>query len=157
MNIKDIKELAKTVSDLQLSEITYEDGKEKLVIKGAQVAETVVHTAAVSAPAPTPVQAAAPAPSQVESQSAAPAASTDGLHIITAPLVGTFYEAPSPESEPFVKVGDRISKGQTLCIVEAMKLMNEIDSDVSGEIVEIFGQNAVPVEFGAQLFAVKVD
>lgn len=157
MNIKDIKELAKTVSDLQLSEITYEDGKEKLVIKGAQTAETIVQAPAVSAPAPMIAQAAAPASAQTEAQPTAPVAATDSLHIITAPLVGTFYAAPSPESEPFVKVGDRITKGQTLCIVEAMKLMNEIDSDVSGEIVEIYGQNAVPVEFGAQLFAVKVD
>lgn len=149
MNIKDIKELAKAVSELQLSEISFEDGKEKLTIKGAFGGESVVQQQIVQA---APVQAAAPAAS-------APAAPVvdSGLHIITAPLVGTFYAAPAPDADIFVQVGDRIQKGQVLCIVEAMKLMNEIESDVSGEIVEIYGQNAVPVEFGANLFAVKVD
>ncbi len=79
----------------------------------------------------------------------------EGLHIIYSPMVGTFYRAPSPHSEPFVKVGDKVKKGQVLCIIEAMKLMNEIESDVDGEIVEIYAQNAQAVEFGAKLFAIK--
>lgn len=77
------------------------------------------------------------------------------LHLIYSPMVGTFYRAPSPHSEPFVNVGDKVKKGQVLCIIEAMKLMNEIESDVDGEIVEIFAQNAQSVEFGAKLFGIK--
>ena len=71
-------------------------------------------------------------------------------------MVGTYYRAPSPQSEPFVKPGDRVRKGQVLCIIEAMKLMNEIESDVDGVVVEIFPQNAQPVEFGERLFGIKV-
>lgn len=83
--------------------------------------------------------------------------SQSGLHEITSPIVGTFYEAPSPDSPPFVKVGDKIEKGQTLCIVEAMKLMNEIESDVSGTISKIVIKNAQPVEYGEVLFLIKED
>lgn len=79
----------------------------------------------------------------------------ENLHIIYSPMVGTFYRAPSPHSEPFVKVGDKVKKGQVLCIIEAMKLINEIESDVDGEIIEIFVQNAQSIEFGAKLFGIK--
>lgn len=79
----------------------------------------------------------------------------ENLHIISSPMVGTFYRAPSPHSEPFVKVGDKVKKGQVLCIIEAMKLMNEIESDVDGEILEIYVQNAQAIEFGAKLFGIK--
>jgi acetyl-CoA carboxylase biotin carboxyl carrier protein len=88
---------------------------------------------------------------------AAPAAQPDeeGVSFITSPIVGTFYQAPSPESEPYVKMGDYVSKGQVLCIVEAMKLMNEIEADVSGTVVRRYPENAQPVEFGERLFAVR--
>jgi acetyl-CoA carboxylase biotin carboxyl carrier protein len=76
---------------------------------------------------------------------------------VTSPIVGTFYTAPSPEAEPFVRVGDRVRKGQVLCIVEAMKLMNEIESDVDGQIAEIHPKNGQPVEFGEPLFGVRPD
>ena len=79
----------------------------------------------------------------------------ENLHIISSPMVGTFYRAPSPHSDPFVKVGDKVKKGQVLCIIEAMKLMNEIESDVDGEILEIYVQNAQAIEFGAKLFGIK--
>jgi acetyl-CoA carboxylase biotin carboxyl carrier protein len=79
----------------------------------------------------------------------------EGVHLIVSPIVGTFYAAPSPDSEPYVQVGDTVKAGQVLCIVEAMKLMNEIESDVDGEVVEIFGRNAQPVEYGEQLFAIR--
>ncbi len=78
-----------------------------------------------------------------------------GLHFVTSPIVGTFYRAPNPDAEPYVKVGDFVEKGQVLCIVEAMKLMNEIESDVSGTIVKVYPENAQPVEFGERLFAIK--
>jgi acetyl-CoA carboxylase biotin carboxyl carrier protein len=81
--------------------------------------------------------------------------SDDGLHFVTSPIVGTFYRAPNPEAEPYVKVGDLIHKGQVLCIVEAMKLMNEIEADTSGTVVRIYPENAQPVEFGERLFAIR--
>ncbi|MCB1049857.1 MAG: acetyl-CoA carboxylase biotin carboxyl carrier protein [Acidobacteria bacterium] len=79
----------------------------------------------------------------------------DNLLYVTSPIVGTFYAAPNPQSEPFVKVGQHVSPGQTLCIIEAMKLMNEIQSEYSGEIVKILVENAQPVEFGQKIFAIK--
>lgn len=79
-----------------------------------------------------------------------------GLHIVTSPMVGTFYRAPDPSAPPFVEKGDRVKKNQTLCIIEAMKLMNEIETDVNGTLEEIFIKNGKPVEYGQKLFAIKV-
>ncbi|MGA7990908.1 MAG: acetyl-CoA carboxylase biotin carboxyl carrier protein, partial [Thermoanaerobaculia bacterium] len=79
----------------------------------------------------------------------------EGFHVLTSPIVGTFYRAANPDAEPFVKMGDVVEKGKTLCIVEAMKLMNEIEADVAGTIVAIYPQNAQPVEFGEKLFAIQ--
>ena len=81
--------------------------------------------------------------------------SDDGLHFVTSPIVGTFYRASNPEAEPYVKVGDLIHKGQVLCIVEAMKLMNEIEADSSGTVIRVYPENAQPVEFGERLFAIR--
>ena len=78
------------------------------------------------------------------------------MHIITSPIVGTFYRSPNPEAGPFVNVGDRVTKGKVLCIIEAMKLMNEIESDVDGVITAIYPQTGQPIEYGEKLFAVKV-
>ena len=78
-----------------------------------------------------------------------------GASCVTSPIVGTFYRAPNPDAEPYVKVGDVVTKGQTLCIIEAMKLMNEIEADISGKIVRIYPENAQPVEFGQPLFAIR--
>ena len=109
-----------------------------------------------SAPAAVPVAVAAP---PVASASApAPAAEVDphaGSHIVKSPIVGTFYDAPSPDSESFVKVGDHVETGKVLCIVEAMKLMNEIESDAAGEIVKVLVKPGQPVEYGQPLFAIK--
>ena len=82
-------------------------------------------------------------------------AEEDGLSFVTSPIVGTFYAAPSPEAPPYVKPGDFVQKGQVLCIVEAMKLMNEIESDVSGVVVRAYPENAQPIEFGERLFAIR--
>jgi len=115
-----------------------------------------------AAPAPAPVYVpertaypAAPAGAGPAADPALVPAEESGLHFVASPMVGTFYRAPSPTSPPFVEVGDQIKKGQTLCIVEAMKLMNEIDADVDGIIREIYVENAKPVEFGAKLFAIR--
>jgi acetyl-CoA carboxylase biotin carboxyl carrier protein len=90
-------------------------------------------------------------PSQAERE----AADDDGLSFVTSPIVGTFYVAPNPDAPPYVKPGDFVQKGQVLCIVEAMKLMNEIESDVSGVLVRAYPENAQPVEFGERLFAIR--
>ncbi|HEX2465542.1 MAG TPA: acetyl-CoA carboxylase biotin carboxyl carrier protein [Thermoanaerobaculia bacterium] len=104
--------------------------------------------AAAAAPIP-PVVPAAPAPPE-------PPPEPPG-HMLTSPIVGTFYAAPSPDAEPYIRVGDRVQKGQVVCIIEAMKLMNEIESDVSGVVQKIYPENAQPVEFGEPLFSVKTD
>lgn len=114
---------------------------------------------APSAPAAAAAPPAAPAPQTPEAAAAAEARiqaveAAKGHHLITSPMVGTFYRAPDPTSAPFVDVGDQVKKGQTLCIIEAMKLMNEIEADVDGTIVEIYVENARPVEFGQKLFAI---
>ncbi len=112
----------------------------------------------VQAPAPAPAQAA-PAPALVQAAAAQPdaeRAEDPGIHPITSPIVGTFYRAPSANASPFVQPGDFVKPGQTLCIVEAMKLMNEIECDVAGEVVAVLAENGQPVEYGERLFAIRV-
>jgi len=111
-------------------------------------ASGAVETAALPAAHPENAVSAPPAES-------APAESTESLYIIKSPLVGTFYSSPSPNAEAFVKPGDAVRVGQVLCIIEAMKLMNEIESEASGEIVRIYVENGQPVEYGQSLFAIK--
>ncbi|HUK14724.1 MAG TPA: acetyl-CoA carboxylase biotin carboxyl carrier protein [Thermoanaerobaculaceae bacterium] len=96
----------------------------------------------------------APRPAPSDRAAAAPE-SDEGLSFVTSPIVGTFYVAPSPDAEPYVRIGDRVHKGQVLCIVEAMKLMNEIEADVSGTVEALYPENASPVEFGERLFAIR--
>jgi acetyl-CoA carboxylase biotin carboxyl carrier protein len=112
-----------------------------------------------AAPVAAPAPAAAPAAMTPEAAAAAEACvqaaeAAKGHHMVTSPMVGTFYRAPDPTSAPFVDIGDQVKKGQTLCIIEAMKLMNEIEADVEGTIVEIYVDNARPVEFGQKLLAI---
>ena len=111
--------------------------------------QSIPLTALPAAPPPqTPAQVAAEKVRADEESEA-------GLHIITSPIVGTFYRLPNPEAQPFVNVGDRVTKGKVLCIIEAMKLMNEIESDVDGVITKIYPSNGQPVEYGEKLFAIK--
>jgi acetyl-CoA carboxylase biotin carboxyl carrier protein len=122
---------------------------------------SAVASTAASAPSPSgsPVASrAASATSSAPKGSAPPAAETavaEDVHVIKSPIVGTCYLAPSPEAEPFVKLGTHVKVGQALCIVEAMKLMNEIEADVAGEVVKIFAENAHPVEYGEPLFGIR--
>jgi len=94
---------------------------------------------------------------KTESSNTADLTTTAAANTIEAPIVGTFYQAPSPDSDPFVKVGDKVQSGQTLCIIEAMKIMNEIESDCSGTITEILVSDGTPVEFGQPLFSISKD
>ena len=158
MNIKDlkgIKSLIQLMGDSDLTEIALEEDGVKLTLKRERA-----QGAPMISMQPAPVQVAAPAAPQAVAPQAAPAAapvaSEDScLHYITAPLVGTFYTAPAPDAAPYSKVGDKVKKGQTLCIIEAMKLMNEIESDVDGTIVELLIENASPVDFGARIYSIK--
>ena len=152
-----IKELIQIVAERHLHELEIERSGFRLKITGAApaVAAAEIRTApAASVAAPVifheaPTAGAAPIPQ------AAAAAAQPALHLIASPIVGTFYSSPSPTAEPFVRVGDRVRKGQVLCIVEAMKLMNEIECDVDGIVAEIHPRNAQPVEFGEPLFGIR--
>jgi acetyl-CoA carboxylase biotin carboxyl carrier protein len=119
-------------------------------LMATQGAGTASQPAAEPGPAAAAVESGSPA--RAEEPEADPNA---GAHIVKSPIVGTFYDAPSPDADAFVQLGDRVSSGQVLCIVEAMKLMNEIESDAAGEIVKIFVKPGQPVEYGQALFAVK--
>ena len=162
MNQKELKELIEFLIEKDVTEFELERGDVKVRIKRG-AAGMAVPEARYVAVAPVPVASAvapgAPAisPAAAPSQPAAPAAPAEdeGLHIIRSPIVGTFYESPSPGAPPFAKAGDTISIGQVLCIIEAMKLMNEIESDFAGEVVKRFVSNGQPVEYGQPLFAVR--
>jgi acetyl-CoA carboxylase biotin carboxyl carrier protein len=155
MDIKDLKTLIKMVTETDITEFEMESEQEKIIIKRGQ--SEVVTYAAAPTYAAVPAQAAAPV-AAVPSPVAAPvvvAAASEIGEVITSPIIGTFYSAPSPESDPYVKVGSIVEKGETLCIVEAMKLMNEIEAEFKCKVVEILGENAKPVEYGAPLFRVE--
>ena len=144
-----IEKLAKLVSDNQLSEITLEDGDKAITIKKGEV------SGVVAAPVAPVVQAAAPAAPATEAPQAKAASDAPKGTPITSPMVGAFYAAPSPGSEPYVKVGDVVKAGQVVCIVEAMKLMNEIESEVSGKVVQICVEDGQSVEYGQVLMYVE--
>jgi len=160
MNQKEIKELIEFLIEKDITEFELERGDVKVRIKRAASDMAMPETRyVVSSPAP-PANSAHPAPTLVATSAphaapAAPAEEEAGLHVIRSPIVGTFYESPSPGAPAFAKVGDTISIGQVLCIIEAMKLMNEIESDFAGEMVKRFVSNGQPVEYGQPLFAVR--
>jgi acetyl-CoA carboxylase biotin carboxyl carrier protein len=162
INVSQIRELADLALEKNLAELTVTDGPQTVTIKTASavVAPQVVYQSAVatealdSAITGSVVRESAVEEAKFKPSAEAPAPSAN-LYTITAPMVGTFYRAPSPESPPFVDVGQTVSTGQTLCIIEAMKLMNELESDVSGKIVRILVENGNPVEFGQPLFEVE--
>ena len=148
----EICELIKLVASTGVAALEVEHGGSKLRIDGVPpvvVAEASAAGTAAGATATGP--APAPAPGSAEAQAIA----DEGLHWVISPIVGTFYRAPNPDAEPYVKVGDIVREGQTLCIVEAMKLMNEIECDVAGTIVKVLPDNAQPVEYGERLFAIR--
>ena len=159
MNVKEIKELIDIVARRGLAGLEIEHAGFRLRIEGPRPAEPAVAHRVVSYQPAEPLESGAPLAlgKAAAPPAAAPAAPEPdaGLHVVTSPIVGTFYRSPNPEAEPFVKVGDSVEKGKTLCIVEAMKLMNEIESDVEGTIEAIYPPNGQPVEFGERLFAIR--
>jgi acetyl-CoA carboxylase biotin carboxyl carrier protein len=163
MNQKELKELIEFLIEKDIAEFELERGDVKVRIKrggepavSASAPDTrffAVHSAPPAAPeAGTAPVAATVSVTPTPEKAPAP---EEGLHIVRSPIVGTFYESPSPGSPPFVKPGDIVEAGQILCIVEAMKLMNEIESDVAGEIVKNLVANNAPIEYGQELFAIR--
>ncbi len=160
MNQKELKELIEFLIEKDIAEFELERGDVKVKVKrgavAAQAALPEVHYAAV--PVVAPPMAAGPIahPKTVAPVAAAAVpALEETLHIVKSPIVGTFYEAPSPGAPPFVKVGDTLEVGQVLCIVEAMKLMNEIECDAAGELVKKLVTNGQPIEYGQDLFVLR--
>ncbi len=157
MDLKLVKNLLDLISDSDVNEVSIEEGDFKLKVKKQSESESPqqVHyqmPPQQQAPAPQPQAAPAPAP-QSDGESGGDA-QPDG-DVVKSPIVGTFYEAPSPDSDAFVKVGDSIKEGDTLCIVEAMKIMNEIEAEFSGTIQKILVDDGQPVEFDQPLFIIK--
>ncbi len=159
MDLKLIKNLISMISDSDVNEVSIEEGDFKIKVKKQSdnqgVREQVYYAPSPSAaPAPAPQPVAEPAAPAEPAKAAAPAADTSGL-TIKSPIVGTFYSKPSPESDPFVSVGQTVKKGDVLCIVEAMKIMNEIESEHDGKITKVLVQDAQPVEFDQPLFIIE--
>jgi acetyl-CoA carboxylase biotin carboxyl carrier protein len=162
MNQKELKELIEFLIEKDIAEFELERGDVKVKIKRAieappAVAQTHYVTMPAAAPAAAPSAPTAGSSSSRETSDAAPPAEKEEhLHIVHSPIVGTFYESPSPGSPPFVKVGDMLEVGQVLCIVEAMKLLNEIECDAAGELVKKLVTNGQPIEYGQDLFALRM-
>jgi acetyl-CoA carboxylase biotin carboxyl carrier protein len=161
MNQKELKELIEFLIEKDIAEFELERGDVKVRIKRATEPLPAVlpdsrYIALHPAPASAPVPASPAASAKIDLAAAAAAPEVEeALHIVRSPIVGTFYESPSPGSPPFIKVGDPLEVGQVLCIVEAMKLMNEIECDVAGELVKKLVANGQPIEYGQELFAVR--
>lgn len=154
MDVKDFKRLFTALDEAEVYEFTYDSPDLKFVVKRGKVIEQhVVNAAPVAAPA-AEVAPAAPVPA-APAAAAPPAAPVVSGIEVTAPIVGTFYEAPAPDAAPFVKVGDTVAVGQVLCIIEAMKLMNEIEAETAGVITEVLVNNGEPVEYGQALFRIE--
>ena len=163
MNQRELKELIEFLIEKDITEFELERGDVKVRIKRgvpeAASASTdriiAVHPAAVAAGVAPVVAGQSQTPPTAPAAAPVPDKGEQGLHIVHSPIVGTYYESPSPGSPPFVKPGDMVEAGQVLCIVEAMKLMNEIEADVAGEIVKMFVKNGAPIEYGHDLFAIR--
>ena len=162
MNIKEIQDLIKFVAKSGVSEVEIEQKDFKLTIKSEDKSvkeekQIIVQAAAPAAipAAPAAIPAGAPAPAAEAPAAAAPAADDDSKYVtIKSPMIGTFYRSPSPDKDAFKSVGDTVGTGETVCIIEAMKLFNEIESEVSGKIVKILVDDASPVEYDQPLFLV---
>jgi acetyl-CoA carboxylase biotin carboxyl carrier protein len=157
--IEQIEQLIRFMGEHNLEEFEYSRGDVRIRLKKPSVGVVLASARAAAPPeiilagaGQTAGYGAAPA---LSASAAAEARAAEDLHLVKSPIVGTYYESPSPGSEAFVKVGQSVESGQTLCIVEAMKLMNEIESDASGEVIRIFVENGQPVEYGQPLFGIR--
>jgi acetyl-CoA carboxylase biotin carboxyl carrier protein len=155
MDIRKIKKLIELLEESGLAEIEITEGEESVRIARAMQGAPVV-TQYAAAPVPVPVSAApAPAPAAAAAPAAAPTPADRDENLVTAPMVGTFYASPAPGAKSFVEVGQEVRVGQVLCIIEAMKMMNQIESERAGKVVAVLAKNGEPVEFGQPLFATE--
>ena len=145
MDLKDIKSIYKFLKNTDITEIEVEGKDGRLRLKRGGVANEVILERGGQAPK-----------AEVEARKEAAPAKPDNIRIITSPMVGTFYRSPNPEAQAFVEIGSFVKSGQALCIIEAMKLMNEVESEVSGKVVSILVENGQPVEYGEPLFHIEV-
>jgi acetyl-CoA carboxylase biotin carboxyl carrier protein len=150
LNLNELKELLELVLEKGITEFELEEKGVRLKIKRGLEPPAAVELVQAKSPHPVsaPLAPGSPPPSE--------AALEDGLRLVRSPMVGTFYRSPEPSAPPFVKEGDRVKAGQVLCIIEAMKLMNEIESEEAGEIARVFVENGQPVQYGDELFALRV-
>ena len=149
MDLRKLKKLIDLVQESGIAELEITEGEEKVkIVKGGVVSLTTT-----AAPAAGPVAAPPPEAKPAAAPTAEPPAGQEG-HVVKAPMVGTFYRSPSPDAKPFVEVGQPVKEGDTICIIEAMKLMNEIEADASGVVKAILVENGQPVEFGEPLFII---
>jgi len=154
MDIKELKKIVALMNENDLVEFELEeDGRKIKLKKGGAFAPVLTTVAAAPAVAPA---LGAPAPGDAAAADAGAAAADDGLHVITAPMVGTYYIAPAPDADPYIEVGDKISPDSVVCILEAMKVMNEIKADCRGEIVTMCVKNGEAVEYGQALFKIRL-
>lgn len=151
MDIRKIKKLIELVEESGIAELEITEGEESVRINRYSAQPAPMHYAPTPQAAPAAAQPAAPG----AAAEAAPVAEEPTGHIVRSPMVGTFYEAPSPDASPFVSVGSKVNAGDTLCIVEAMKMMNQIEADKSGVIKQILVDNEEPVEFDQPLFVIE--
>ena len=159
INFQELRDLLGAISQTDITELVLKNDdfeltvrKEKGLVAVAPTSPPIINAAPSPPPTAPPVAVASPNPPETP---ATPAVDDKKWVEVTSPMVGTFYSAPAPDEDPFVSVGDRINKGDTVCIIEAMKLMNEIEGEVSGQIMEIAVQNGEPVEFGQVLMRVN--
>ena len=150
MDLRKLKKLIDLVQESGIAELEITEGEEKVkIVKGGAVSVNAAPTMAT--PAVAPMAAAASAQAAAPAAAAPPDAGQEG-HVVKAPMVGTFYRSPSPDAKVFVEVGQAVKEGDTICIIEAMKLMNEIEADASGTVKAILVENGQPVEYGQPLF-----
>jgi acetyl-CoA carboxylase biotin carboxyl carrier protein len=147
-SLGDVQDIMKLIEKSSVTHIEWTKGDEKVVLSRGVVAAPVVHAAQIAAPLPAAPAAGAKGDAKADAKADKPGS------VVTSPFVGTFYRSPAPDAAPFTDVGQKVKKGQTLCIVEAMKLMNEIECEVDGTVAEILVQNSTPVEFGEPLFRI---
>jgi acetyl-CoA carboxylase biotin carboxyl carrier protein len=155
MDIRKIKKLIELLEESGIAEIEIKEGEEAVRISRMPVGPVVTQLVPQIAPAAPVAAAPAPAPGALPASEAAAPKAKSNEHVVTAPMVGTFYGSPSPGAKAFVEIGDEIKVGQVLCIIEAMKMMNQIESDKAGRITSVMAKNGDPVEFGQPLFVVE--
>ena len=151
MDLRKLKKLIDLVQDSGIAELEITEGEEKVRITSVQAGQQTVYA---QAPMMMPGMMQAPAAAPVVEAAAAEPAQPDG-HVVKSPMVGTFYRTPSPGAKAFVEVGQSVKAGDTLCIIEAMKLMNEIEAEFKGRVVQVLVENAQPIEFGQKLFLIE--